>query len=1048
MMQTKRWLSGLLATLLAAPFFVGLLNSLCWGQSTTAQLTFQVAAGLKIQPVATPPLVKWPTIVDWDSHGNLLVIESAGVAKPIEQHNQQMLHRIVRLVDEDGDGVMDQRTVVADQLPFMEGVLSLGNELLVSAPPHIWKLDDHDGDGKYEKREIWFDGQTITGCANDLHGPYLGRDGWVYWCKGAFAEQTHQLISGKILTDKAAHIFRRHRSGGPIEPVMSGGMDNPVEMAVLPNGERFFSSTFLLHPGDGRRDGIVHAIYGGAYGKDHSALDGVVRTGELMPVMTHLGPAAPSGLVALESTGLLDQQVPTLVAALFNLQKIVALPLQADGSTYQSQSKDLVVGSRIDFHPTDVIEDSDGSLLIVDTGGWYDLCCPSSRVDQQTALGGIYRLTAEAARPQKGVQRNALVAWDDLTTIQTVEMLDAAQPWIARTALLRIADSKDSAVIEALSQRLTDSKLAIRSRQNALWALGAIGSEEALQRIINWLLTNDVTDVQVKSLQQISAHLVSLHRYQPARDVMEAMMIMACSRKPLDLDLARVTAESLGRLGGAESASLMLELCVDLPLDRTLDHTIRYALYEIAEPERLSKYLSAAKPVQRDMALESLGLLEAEQYLTADRLVALAGDPAVFKPASDLLSRRPKLAAETLTIVGPTWLKAIGNQPPDPLFENLARAWRDQPEMQHWIGTNLKAPSGEAGWLWVEAALRSTVGTAVPATWNSWITASLKANPKRMARILESVGSEGGMQIDLIEQIAQIITATDDPQVKQQLLLALPARPTIQDDSLANQCLTSLLNNPANTVAWKSLQRLRLPVSIGEQLIERFAQFSTTQLSQAVALVASTADDQLDDRMLSKLPELPAAKGLPVGSLNNVYRGRSKALRQHAQSVSEQLERTDADTLNQVQKILSALPSGDPVRGLTLFHGARAGCGACHQMGYVGGKIGPELTQIGRSRTREALAEAILFPSRRIEQGYQSTSVLTTDGRLLNGIVKSRTLEGSLELQISADQLQTIAADEIEQQKPSEISIMPGGLQELLTLQELADLITLLEAAQ
>ena len=41
-------------------------------------------------------------------------------------------------------------------------------------------------------RVEWFQGKTLTGCANDLHGPYLGPDGWIYWCKGAFAEQTYE----------------------------------------------------------------------------------------------------------------------------------------------------------------------------------------------------------------------------------------------------------------------------------------------------------------------------------------------------------------------------------------------------------------------------------------------------------------------------------------------------------------------------------------------------------------------------------------------------------------------------------------------------------------------------------------------------------------------------------------------------------------------------------------------------------------------------------------------------------------------------------------
>ena len=59
-------------------------------------------------------------------------------------------------------------------------------------PPSIWKLTDTNGDGVADQRVEWFQGKTLTGCANDLHGPYLGPDGWIYWCKGAFAQQTYE----------------------------------------------------------------------------------------------------------------------------------------------------------------------------------------------------------------------------------------------------------------------------------------------------------------------------------------------------------------------------------------------------------------------------------------------------------------------------------------------------------------------------------------------------------------------------------------------------------------------------------------------------------------------------------------------------------------------------------------------------------------------------------------------------------------------------------------------------------------------------------------
>ncbi|MGN6132848.1 MAG: DUF7133 domain-containing protein, partial [Aureliella sp.] len=191
---------------------------------------------LEIEAVSTPELVKWPIVVDWDSAGRLVIAECGGVSKPIVEHNKQKLHRIVRLVDTNGDGHFDNRIVAADQLDFPEGVLCVGDSILVSAPPTIWKLTDSDGDGVCERRETWYDPGTITGCANDLHGPYMGRDGWIYWCKGAFAEQHHSLISGKEFVTRAAHIFRRRLEGGPVEPVMTGGMDNPVEMAISHSG--------------------------------------------------------------------------------------------------------------------------------------------------------------------------------------------------------------------------------------------------------------------------------------------------------------------------------------------------------------------------------------------------------------------------------------------------------------------------------------------------------------------------------------------------------------------------------------------------------------------------------------------------------------------------------------------------------------------------------------------------------------------------------------------------------------------------------------------
>src|SRR5689334_9662018 len=248
---------------------------------------------------------------------------------------------------------------------FPEGTMWLDGSLYVSAPPSIWKLTDTDGDGVADRREEWLQGKTLTGCANDLHGPYLGRDGWIYWCTGAFAKQTYEREGKPPFETRAAHSVRCNPDGSGLEPVMTAGMDNPVDVVFTPGGERIFTTTFLQHPGGGRRDGLIHAIYGGVYGKVHDVIEGHPRTGpDVMPVLVHLGPAAPCGLARTGSDALGPGYRDNLFACLFNMQKVVRVVLEPDGATFKARTEDFVVSPDRDFHPTDVQEDADGSLIV------------------------------------------------------------------------------------------------------------------------------------------------------------------------------------------------------------------------------------------------------------------------------------------------------------------------------------------------------------------------------------------------------------------------------------------------------------------------------------------------------------------------------------------------------------------------------------------------------------------------------------------------------------------------------------------------------------
>src|SRR5215204_4363062 len=258
---------ALMMIMLASLVFSDAQEQSASGAAGDAALT--VPDGFELEVVAGPPLVDRPIVADFDEQGRLYVADSSGSNEKVEKQLAEKPHRIVRLEDSDGDGRFDKQTVFADRMMFPEGAMWHDGSLYVSAPPSIWKLTDTNGDGVADQRKEWFQGKTLTGCANDLHGPYLGPDGWIYWAKGAFAEQKYTLPNGKPFVTKAAHIFRARPDGTGVEPVMTGGMDNPVDVVFLPSGERIFTTTFFQHPGGGLRDGLIHAVYGGVWGKDH-----------------------------------------------------------------------------------------------------------------------------------------------------------------------------------------------------------------------------------------------------------------------------------------------------------------------------------------------------------------------------------------------------------------------------------------------------------------------------------------------------------------------------------------------------------------------------------------------------------------------------------------------------------------------------------------------------------------------------------------------------------------------------------------------------------
>ncbi|MEN1680687.1 MAG: PVC-type heme-binding CxxCH protein [Planctomycetota bacterium] len=155
--------------------------------------------------------------------------------------------------------------------------------------------------------------------------------------------------------------------------------------------------------------------------------------------------------------------------------------------------------------------------------------------------------------------------------------------------------------------------------------------------------------------------------------------------------------------------------------------------------------------------------------------------------------------------------------------------------------------------------------------------------------------------------------------------------------------------------------------------------------------------------------------------------------------------RPAATDLDAWAKLLDEAP-GDAASGRRLFHhplGPR--CGVCHKKDGRGGEVGPELTGIGKKLDRARLAESILQPNREVAPQYEAWVLETADGKVLTGLRLHRAGDIGVERYADANgDAFELSSDDIEHRSPSRNSIMPKGLEQLMSVQDFRDLLAYL----
>jgi putative heme-binding domain-containing protein len=248
-------------------------------------------------------------------------------------------------------------------------------------------------------------------------------------------------------------------------------------------------------------------------------------------------------------------------------------------------------------------------------------------------------------------------------------------------------------------------------------------------------------------------------------------------------------------------------------------------------------------------------------------------------------------------------------------------------------------------------------------------------------------------------------------------------------------------------LAAEVLGRARLNREQLVALAEVFRTAGPMEVSRLLEAFARSSDDEVGRSLLAALKASAARAGLRAEVIRPRMEKFSAAIRKEAEGLYATLEADTAKERARLEQLLASLEKGDVRRGQAVFNSAKASCVSCHAIGYLGGRVGPDLTHIGRIRSERDLLEAIVFPSASFVRGYEPVVVTMQDGKVYSGVIRKDGVE-EIVLATGPDQEVRLAREEIEDVRPGQVSLMPSGLDQQLTPRELADLVAFLKACK
>src|SRR6185437_5397675 len=561
------------------------------------------------------------------------------------------------------------------------------------------------------------------------------------------------------------------------------------------------------------------------------------------------------------------------------------------------------------------------------------------------------------------------------------------------------------------------------ARLNAVWAATRI-DDSAAREVARAALDDGDEVVRQAALHSISVRL--------DREALPQLLDMLHSESAAN---RRAAAEALGRLGDKTAIPALLAAAA-APADRALEHSLAYALIEIGDADATREGLKNPHLLSQRAALTALDQMPAGGLTAAVVAPYLASkDEAVKQTAAWIVGRRPEwggaLAEHFRERLASSNLSGDERAELERQLGRLAGS----PEIQQLLASRLgdvQASNTERGSV-LEAIAESKLKDMPPA-WSAGLAPILSAgDAELLPEAIAAVRSFSGSKVSDARLVEGLLKVAGDGKAAEDLrvaaLAAAPGGIGTPSPEAFRFLLTQLDPNRSVGVRLAAVEVLSKARLDREQLIslaETIKGVGPLEVDRLLAAFEQCGDEEVGLKVVAALNESPGLAALRAETLKPRLAKFGPPVQEQAAKLYARLDVGLAEQKARLEELLASLPAGDIRRGQAVFNSVKAACASCHAIGYLGGRLGPDLTRIGQVRAERDLLEAIVYPSASLVRSFEPIVVSTQDGQTFMGLLRE---DGADEVVLAKGPTEEfrIARDNIEEMLPGTISIMPQG---------------------